>query len=72
MAIVTRTAISRVLKAFYFPKTDLLEAELGSDPSQVWRAILEGRDALKLGLIRRIGDGMTAKVWGNNWLPRAR
>jgi hypothetical protein len=45
-----------------FTETDLLEAELGSHPSQVWRAILEGRDALKLGLIRRIGDSKTIKV----------
>jgi hypothetical protein len=26
------------------------------------------RDALKLGLICRIGDGTTTKVWGHNWL----
>jgi hypothetical protein len=34
---------ARVLKAVYFLETDLLEADLGSHPSQVWRAILEGR-----------------------------
>jgi hypothetical protein len=50
---------ARVLKAVYFPATDLLSAQLGSHPSQVWRAIIEGRDTLKLGLIRRIGDGTT-------------
>jgi hypothetical protein len=50
---------ARVLKAVYFPVTNLLSALLGSDPSQKWRVILEGRDTLKLGLIRRIGDGTT-------------
>lgn len=33
---------SRILKAAYFPDTSLLEAELGSRPSQIWRAVLDG------------------------------
>jgi hypothetical protein len=43
---------ARILKAVYYPGTDLLSAGLGNHPSQIWRAILEGRDAMKLGLIR--------------------
>ena len=48
---------ARILKAIYFPQADFLEAELGSHPSQVWRAIFEGRNAMKQCLIRRIGIG---------------
>jgi hypothetical protein len=33
---------ARVLKAVYFPMTDALEAEVGSSPSRVWRAIVDG------------------------------
>jgi hypothetical protein len=47
----------RILKAVYYPNTELLEATLGSSPSQVWRALTEGRDVLKQGIIRRIGTG---------------
>jgi hypothetical protein len=47
----------RVLKAVYLPTSDILQVELGSHSSQVWRAIVEGGDALNLGLIRCIGDG---------------
>jgi hypothetical protein len=47
-----------------------MDAELGSHPSQVWRAILEGRGALGLGLIKRIGDGKDTYAWTENWLPR--
>ena len=60
----------RVLKAVYFPNFDILGAELGTHPSQVWRGIVEGRDALKIGLIRRIGDGKDTYAWADNWLPR--
>jgi hypothetical protein len=62
--------MGQILQAIYFPQTDLLSEELGSHPSQVWRALLEGRDALKLGLIRRIGNGQTTDAWFHNWILR--
>lgn len=61
---------AQVLKAAYFPGSDLLGAELGSHPSQIWRAILGGRDILSQGIIRRIGDGETTMIWEQNWIPR--
>jgi len=61
---------SRVLKAVYFPETDFLEAELGPSPSRIWRAVIDGKDVLKQGLIRRIGTGEETDVWQMNWLPR--
>jgi hypothetical protein len=47
-----------------------MEAELGSSPSQVWRAIVEGRNVLALGLVKRIGSGAQTNIWRENWLPR--
>ena len=61
---------SRVLKAVYFSETDFLEAELGPSPSRIWRAVIDGKDVLKQGLIRRIGTGEETDVWQMNWLPR--
>lgn len=61
---------ARVLKARYFPDCHLLDATLGSVPSQVWRAIMEGREILSLGLIKRIGNGVDTHIWLDNWLPR--
>ncbi|VAH60013.1 unnamed protein product [Triticum turgidum subsp. durum] len=61
---------ARVLKARYFPNCHLLDATLGTSPSQVWRSLLEGRDTLSLGLIKRIGTGETTHIWSENWLPR--
>lgn len=43
---------------------------MGNHPSPVWRAIVEGKDVLKQGLIRRIGNGTTTNIWNDNWLPR--
>jgi hypothetical protein len=61
---------SRILRAVYFPLGEFMDATLGSSPSQVWRALVEGRDAMKLGLVRRIGTGENTHAWNQNWLPR--
>ena len=64
------TLSARILKASYFPQGLVLEAELGTRPSQIWRAILDGRDMLKQGLIRRIGNGQSTSIWDDNWIPK--
>jgi hypothetical protein len=46
---------ARILKAMYFPEIDFMHAELGAQPSKVWRSIMEGCVVLATGLIRRIG-----------------
>lgn len=61
---------ARILKSIYFPETTILRANLGSHPSQIWRAIVEDRDTLKQGLIKRIGNREDTNIWNDNWLPR--
>jgi hypothetical protein len=50
---------ARILIAVYYPNDEFLDAALGLSPSQVWRALVEGRDVMKQGLIRRVGTGET-------------
>jgi hypothetical protein len=38
--------------------------------SHTWRAILAGRDVLKSGLMKRIGDGSDTRIWEDRWIPR--
>ncbi|XP_004305638.1 PREDICTED: putative ribonuclease H protein At1g65750-like [Fragaria vesca subsp. vesca] len=58
----------QLLKAIYFPHCNFWEAELGKAPSYAWRSILEGRDTLRNGIQRLIGDGMSTNVWADPWL----
>jgi hypothetical protein len=37
--------------------------------SHIWNAILFGREALKRGLIKRVGDGTSIRVWDDPWIP---
>lgn len=48
----TESLSARLLKAVYYPTSDVLEAELGNHPSQIWRAIIQGKEVLRQGLIR--------------------
>lgn len=60
---------ARVLKARYFPDTDFLHATVPKSSSATWHAIVAGRDALKNGLIKRVGDGSTISSWDDKWIP---
>ena len=64
------TLCARIMKVVYFPTRTILSAELGNHPSKIWRALIEGRDILRQGLIRRIGDGSSNNIWLDNWIPR--
>ena len=61
---------ARILRAIYYPDGAFLDAELGTTPSRVWRAIMDGKDVLQQGIIRRIGTGERTNIWEMNWLPR--
>ena len=43
---------------------------MGAHPSQIWRAIIDGRDIMKQGIIRRIWTGEDTMIWEHNWIPR--
>lgn len=40
---------------------------MGTRPSFAWRS-MHGRELLKQGLCRRIGNGDTSNVWAENWI----
>ncbi|XP_019150111.1 PREDICTED: uncharacterized protein LOC109146914 [Ipomoea nil] len=63
--------VSRILKAKYFATVDFMEAQVGGNPSFIWRSIMAGRAVLEQGLARRIGDGTETRIWGWNWLADA-
>lgn len=60
---------ARVLKGRYFPTCEFMQATVPKNSSATWRAIVEGREALHTGLIKRIGDGTTVSIWDDKWIP---
>lgn len=60
---------ARVLAGKYFHNMEFMNAKKKKNSSHVWQAILKGRAALHLGLIKRIRDGMSTNIWEDKWIP---
>jgi hypothetical protein len=61
---------ARVLKAKYFPNGSLLDTAFPSDSSASWKGVEHGLALLKKGIIWRVGNGESIKIWRHNWVPR--
>jgi hypothetical protein len=61
---------ARVLKARYYPKGNLIDTVFTGNPSSTWSAISYGLELLKIGVIWRVGNGKSIRVWRDNWIPR--
>ena len=61
--------MARILKAKYFPFSDILHAELGSSPSFTWRSIFNSLEVLRCGTRWRVGNGRLIHIWDDKWLP---
>lgn len=63
--------VSKIFKSRYYPDTSFLHANLGGNPSYIWRSILESQSLLKQGLVCRIGGGNSVFILNKPWLPDA-
>ncbi|KAM6547817.1 hypothetical protein CsatB_019493 [Cannabis sativa] len=61
--------VGKVFRAKYFPTSDYLSAELGNNPSFVWRSIWAAQSVVRLGAVRIIGNGETTTILSTPWLP---
>lgn len=59
----------QVLRAKYYPNQDFLSASLGRNPSFAWRSIFNARSLLQEGLIWRVGNGASIRIWHDKWTP---
>ena len=58
----------RVYKTRYFPEISFLEAKLGSNPSYVWRSLLQAQDVLLEGSTWKVGSGSSVDIATHKWL----
>lgn len=70
LLVTPNSLLGRVLKAKYYPHSDVLGARLGSNPSFTWRCILGSKLILEAGLRWRVGDGKCISIWKDRWLAR--
>lgn len=61
--------VARIYKAKYFPRTNFMDATIGSNPSFIWHSILEAQPFLRRTCRWRVGDGESINIWTDPWLP---
>jgi hypothetical protein len=61
---------AQVLKARYFPQSNLLDMAPAGEASATWRPIEYGIELLKHCAINIIGDGESTRIWRDNWIAR--
>jgi ribonuclease HI len=61
---------ARVLRARYYPNGNFVDTVFTGNPSSTWTAISYGLDLLKKGLVWRVGNGRSIRIWRDPWLPR--
>ncbi|XP_060973673.1 uncharacterized mitochondrial protein AtMg00310-like [Cannabis sativa] len=60
--------VGPIYKARYFPKCSFLEADLGGNPSFIWRSVFASQKLLRDGARMRIGSGSATEVLNTPWL----
>ena len=63
----SNTLAYHVLKAKYFPDTDFLKADMGTNPSLTWRSICSTQSILERGIMWRVGNGKSIGIWEDKW-----
>uniref|UniRef100_A0A453PN93 Reverse transcriptase zinc-binding domain-containing protein n=1 Tax=Aegilops tauschii subsp. strangulata TaxID=200361 RepID=A0A453PN93_AEGTS len=61
---------AQVLKARYYPMGKLEDTVFSGNVSSSRQAISYGLELLKKGLVWRVGNGRSIRVWRDNWIPR--
>lgn len=59
---------AQVLKARYFPRTSVLDAKVGYNPSYMW-SMVRVKWVITNGSLWRVGNGSTIAVWSDTWIP---
>lgn len=52
------------MKEKYYPNTSFLDAQLGNNPSYVWRSLMAAMEVVKDGARRQIGNGTSGTYLG--------
>ena len=61
--------VSKMLKAKYYPKKNILNCEIPKNSSWFWQSIISAREEVNGGILKRVGLGKSIKIWKDQWIP---
>ncbi|XP_059454900.1 uncharacterized protein LOC132185097 [Corylus avellana] len=65
----TDSLVARILQEKYYPNASFQTSNLGRRPSYAWRSIWSSKKLLQEGMMWRVGDGKSIKIWHDRWIP---
>ncbi|KAH6771031.1 hypothetical protein C2S52_015834 [Perilla frutescens var. hirtella] len=65
----TKEEIAAALSQMHPLKAPGPDAVIAYNPSFTWRNIMAGRDIIQKGIMWRVGDGLSIRVWKDQWIP---
>jgi hypothetical protein len=65
----TDSLVAKVFKEKYYPHASFQTSVLGNRPSYAWRSIHTSKSLLQAGMMWRMGDGRSIKIWEDWWIP---
>lgn len=60
--------IAKIYKDRYYASKEFLESGKGFRPFYAWRSITFGKELLKKGLYRSVGDEENTYIWTDKWI----
>ena len=63
-----KALVTRILKEKYFSDVSSLYSSIGRNPLYAWRSIWNVKNILLVGLVWKVGDGNSIKIWKDRWL----
>jgi ribonuclease HI len=60
--------VGKIFREKYFRGSSFFTATVGRNPSYAWRSMLKARGILDEGLVWRIGDGSSIRIWEDKWV----
>ncbi|KAL2574147.1 hypothetical protein AAZV13_17G170900 [Glycine max] len=60
--------VTKVFKVEYFSNVNLLDANLGHNPSFVWHRVFASQVVIREGFRWRLGRGNSITIWKQPWL----
>lgn len=69
MQTENQSLIAKLMQARYYPSGSFRDANIGGNPSFIWRSIFEAKQLIEAGSRGKVGNGESINIWLDPWVP---
>ncbi|XP_074326908.1 uncharacterized protein LOC141664852 [Apium graveolens] len=64
-----QSLIAKLMQARYYPSGSFRDANIGGNPSFIWRSIFEAKQLIEASSRVKVGNGELINIWLDPWVP---